>query len=91
MESDFQYPHDKLKCPQDNSRIPVVLLGCGSFNPVSIMHLRLFSMLSLSLPLNSLDMAKDALQLDNNYEVLGGYLSPVSDGTFLFKQISYRQ
>lgn len=28
---------DKMKC-----RIPVVLLACGSFNPITNMHLRLF-------------------------------------------------
>ena len=45
----------------------VCLLACGSFNPPTVMHMRL------------LEMCRDHLTQEG-YEVVGGYLSPVSDG-----------
>ncbi|XP_057593771.1 nicotinamide/nicotinic acid mononucleotide adenylyltransferase 3 [Hippopotamus amphibius kiboko] len=49
------------------SRIPVVLLACGSFNPITNMHLRLF------------EVARDHLHLTGRYQVIGGIISPVND------------
>ena len=43
-----------------------ILISCGSFNPPTIMHLRLF------------ELAKDNLT-DCGYEVLGGIVSPTHD------------
>ena len=43
-----------------------ILLSCGSFNPPTVMHLRLF------------ELAKDQLS-KNGYDVLGGIMSPVHD------------
>uniref|UniRef100_UPI00358F03D0 nicotinamide/nicotinic acid mononucleotide adenylyltransferase 1 n=1 Tax=Myxine glutinosa TaxID=7769 RepID=UPI00358F03D0 len=48
-------------------RQPVILLMCGSFNPITNMHLRLF------------EIARDYLQDDGRYQVVKGILSPVSD------------
>ncbi|CAE1265104.1 NMNAT [Acanthosepion pharaonis] len=45
----------------------VVLLSCGSFNPVTNMHLRMF------------ELARDALQRTGNFKVIAGIISPVSD------------
>jgi len=45
----------------------VILIACGSFNPITIMHLRL------------LEMTRDYFN-ENGYEVIGGYFSPVGDG-----------
>lgn len=45
---------------------PVVLVACGSFNPPTIAHLRM------------MELARDAMTAQG-YDVLGGYLSPVSD------------
>uniref|UniRef100_A0A8D1A583 Nicotinamide nucleotide adenylyltransferase 3 n=1 Tax=Sus scrofa TaxID=9823 RepID=A0A8D1A583_PIG len=53
---------DKMK-----SRIPVVLLACGSFNPITNMHLRLF------------EVARDHLHQTGRYQVVGGIISPVND------------
>lgn len=53
---------DKMK-----SRIPVVLLACGSFNPITNMHLRLF------------EVARDHLHQTGMYQVIRGIISPVSD------------
>ncbi|KAM9789833.1 nicotinamide/nicotinic acid mononucleotide adenylyltransferase 3 [Neosynchiropus ocellatus] len=49
-------------------RIPVVLLACGSFNPITNQHMRLF------------ELAKDHMQNTGQYQVVGGIVSPVSDG-----------
>ena len=44
---------------------PLVLVACGSFSPITFMHLRLF------------EMAKDKLQ--EEFDVIAGYISPVHD------------
>ncbi|XP_003789487.1 nicotinamide/nicotinic acid mononucleotide adenylyltransferase 3 [Otolemur garnettii] len=49
------------------SRIPVVLLACGSFNPITNMHLRLF------------EVARDHLHQTGKYQVVQGIISPVND------------
>ncbi|NXA31148.1 NMNA3 adenylyltransferase, partial [Eudromia elegans] len=49
------------------SRIPLVLLACGSFNPITNMHMRLF------------ELARDHLHQTGQYEVTEGIVSPVSD------------
>lgn len=49
------------------NRIPVVLLACGSFNPITNMHLRLF------------EVARDHLHQTGIYQVVGGIISPVGD------------
>jgi len=61
---------DKLTCRlragAEGAQQPVVLLGCGSFNPPTLMHLRMFEAARAALTQEGLD-------------VLGGYLSPVND------------
>ncbi|XP_075046363.1 nicotinamide/nicotinic acid mononucleotide adenylyltransferase 1-like isoform X2 [Mixophyes fleayi] len=46
----------------------VVLLATGSFNPITVMHLRLF------------ELARDYLHGTGRYKVVKGIISPVSDG-----------
>ncbi|XP_074640488.1 nicotinamide/nicotinic acid mononucleotide adenylyltransferase 1-like [Tubulanus polymorphus] len=46
----------------------VVLIACGSFNPITIMHLRMF------------ELARDVLQRNGSCKVIAGIISPVSDG-----------
>ncbi|KAJ6656879.1 hypothetical protein lerEdw1_003210 [Lerista edwardsae] len=55
--------------PMENSdsRTEVVLLACGSFNPITNMHLRLF------------ELARDYLHETGKYKVVKGILSPVGD------------
>ncbi|XP_020901256.1 nicotinamide/nicotinic acid mononucleotide adenylyltransferase 3 isoform X2 [Exaiptasia diaphana] len=47
--------------------VKVILLSCGSFNPVTHMHLRLF------------EIARDALHRTGLFKVLEGVISPVND------------
>ncbi|XP_035015999.1 nicotinamide/nicotinic acid mononucleotide adenylyltransferase 1-like [Hippoglossus stenolepis] len=46
----------------------VVLLACGSFNPITNMHLRMF------------ELARDHLEDTGQYKVVSGIISPVGDG-----------
>ncbi|XP_018589409.1 nicotinamide/nicotinic acid mononucleotide adenylyltransferase 1 [Scleropages formosus] len=46
----------------------VVLLSCGSFNPITNMHLRMF------------ELARDYLEDTGKYRVVKGIISPVGDG-----------
>ncbi|KPM40254.1 hypothetical protein AK830_g6306, partial [Neonectria ditissima] len=63
----FEFPAHRLQCLSDSSRIPLVLVACGSFSPITYLHLRMFS------------MARDHAR-NEGFEVVAGYLSPVSDG-----------
>ncbi|KAI1882980.1 hypothetical protein AGOR_G00240470 [Albula goreensis] len=49
------------------SRIPLVLLACGSFNPITHQHMRLF------------ELARDHMHQTGQFQVVGGIVSPVSD------------
>ncbi|XP_008431903.1 nicotinamide/nicotinic acid mononucleotide adenylyltransferase 3 [Poecilia reticulata] len=49
-------------------RAPLVLLACGSFNPITNQHMRLF------------ELARDHMHSTGRFEVVGGIVSPVSDG-----------
>ncbi|KAA3471534.1 nicotinamide/nicotinic acid mononucleotide adenylyltransferase isoform X1 [Gossypium australe] len=61
-------PLDKLCLPSitNGEKIYVVLVATGSFNPPTLMHLRMF------------ELARDALN-SNGFCVIGGYMSPVND------------
>lgn len=52
---------------RNSSKTPVVLVACGSFSPVTYLHLRMF------------EMARDFIKQSTDFEVVGGYLSPVND------------
>jgi len=58
---------EKMKTISSIDRQPVILVACGSFNPITIMHLRL------------MEMTRDYFN-DCGYEVIAGYFSPVGDG-----------
>jgi len=64
----YEFPHHRLsQTLRDPAKTPVVLVACGSFSPVTYLHLRMF------------EMAKDYVRQNTDFEILGGYLSPVSD------------
>ncbi|KAI0026172.1 Nucleotidylyl transferase [Xylariomycetidae sp. FL0641] len=64
----YRFPSHRLRMQQrDSNRTPLVLVACGSFSPITYLHLRMF------------EMANDYARINTNYEVVGGYLSPVSD------------
>jgi len=63
--AEWTLPVQKL-APGDGKTPKVVLLACGSFSPVTFMHLRMF------------EQAKDHA-IRNGINVVGGYFSPVTD------------
>ena len=64
----YSFPNHRLQTiVQNPKKTPVVLVGCGSFSPVTYLHLRMF------------EMAKDYIRQYTDFEIVGGYLSPVSD------------
>ena len=66
----YEFPHHRLaRTLKDPSKTPLVLVACGSFSPITHMHHRMF------------EMAVDHVRqnMSDEYEVVGGYMSPVSD------------
>ncbi|KAJ2924275.1 hypothetical protein H1R20_g12821, partial [Candolleomyces eurysporus] len=64
----YSFPHHRLqRVMKDSAKTPVVLVACGSFSPVTYLHLRMF------------EMAKDYIRHNTDFEIVGAYLSPVSD------------
>ncbi len=65
---DYSFPYHRLTRTLRNAeKQPIVLVACGSFSPVTYLHLRMF------------EMAKDYVRQNTDFEIVGGYLSPVSD------------
>ncbi|TPX41053.1 hypothetical protein SeMB42_g05756 [Synchytrium endobioticum] len=65
----YAFPKHRLKSVMEfPDREPVVLVACGSFSPITYLHLRMF------------EMAMDYFADQTQFEVLGGYFSPVADG-----------
>lgn len=64
----YTFPDQKMTPSlRDESREPLVLVSCGSFSPITYLHLRMF------------EMCKDWVKSHTNFEIVGGFLSPVSD------------
>ncbi|CAO1626971.1 unnamed protein product [Sympodiomycopsis kandeliae] len=67
-KADYNFPRHRLPLKmRDESKIPLVIVACGSFSPPTYLHLRIF------------EMAKDQVIESGKYELLAGYYSPVSD------------
>ncbi|KAF0357401.1 nicotinate nicotinamide nucleotide adenylyltransferase [Gigaspora margarita] len=65
---DYFFPTHRLKSRlEDNTKEPLVIVACGSFSPITYLHLRIF------------EMAKDYIIDNTHFEIIGGYYSPVSD------------
>jgi len=64
-DTSIEFPKNKLQQGSSSQKL-IAFVACGSFNPITYMHLRLF------------EQAKDHAQT-LNLSVVGGYFSPVSD------------
>jgi len=65
---EYRFPDSRLKKKMDDpSKTPLLLVACGSFSPITFLHLRMFV------------MAADYVKHNTEFEMIGGYLSPVSD------------
>ncbi|KAF2713416.1 nicotinamide mononucleotide adenylyltransferase 1 [Pleomassaria siparia CBS 279.74] len=66
--NNYIFPTDRLrKTLSDSDKIPLVLVSCGSFSPPTNLHLRMF------------EEAADYCEFETNFEVVGGFFSPVGD------------
>lgn len=66
--ADYSFPRHRLPLQmRDESKVPLIIVACGSFSPPTYLHLRIF------------EMAKDQIIESGKYELLAGYYSPVSD------------
>jgi nicotinamide mononucleotide adenylyltransferase len=64
----YKFPTERLKKTLSNSsKTPLVLVSCGSFSPPTNLHLRMF------------EEAADYCEFDTDFEVVGGFFSPVGD------------
>lgn len=64
----YEFPSSRLRARiEDSERTPLVLIACGSFSPITFLHLRMF------------EMAADYARFNSNFEVCGAYLSCVGD------------
>ncbi|KAI9217029.1 hypothetical protein BC828DRAFT_392169 [Blastocladiella britannica] len=64
----YQFPTERLQRRMtDAAKEPLVLVACGSYSPITYLHLRMF------------EMAMDWVKEDARFEMLGGYFSPVHD------------
>lgn len=65
---DYAFPESRLKRKMDDpDKTPLLLVACGSFSPITYLHMRMF------------EMAADYVKFSTDFELIGGYLSPVSD------------
>ncbi|KAI9187666.1 Nicotinamide/nicotinic acid mononucleotide adenylyltransferase 1 [Blastocladiella emersonii ATCC 22665] len=65
----YTFPTERLQLvQQDPRKEPLVLVACGSYSPITYLHLRMF------------EMAMDSVSEAGRFEMLGGYFSPVHDG-----------
>lgn len=68
MTQNYVFPTEKLRSVLvDESKTPLVLLSCGSFSPITFLHLRMF------------EMCRDWVRGNSKYEVVACYISPVAD------------
>ncbi|CCK68978.1 nicotinamide-nucleotide adenylyltransferase NMA1 KNAG_0B05450 [Huiozyma naganishii CBS 8797] len=64
----YEFPTHRLaKRLSDPNKLPLVIVACGSFSPITYLHLRMF------------EMALDDINEQTRFEVVGGYYSPVND------------
>ncbi|CEP61041.1 nicotinamide-nucleotide adenylyltransferase NMA2 LALA0_S02e05424g [Lachancea lanzarotensis] len=64
----YSFPAHRLQKELRNpNKLPLIVVACGSFSPITYLHLRMF------------EMALDAISEQTRFEVVGGYYSPVSD------------
>ncbi|RFU72459.1 nicotinamide-nucleotide adenylyltransferase 2 [Trichoderma arundinaceum] len=65
----YKFPHQNLKRRLTRpDRVPLVLVACGSFSPVTTLHLQMFELAE-----------KYVKQNDPGFEIVGNYMSPCSD------------
>lgn len=82
-EQQYAFPASKMKAPEIKETVitaekddGVVLVSCGSFNPITTMHMRIFGMVEKNTNY-WIESAKDYFEKELQVPVLGGFCSPV--------------
>ena len=64
----YEFPASRLRSRiESRDRVPVVFVACGSFSPITNLHLRMF------------ELAADHARFNTEFEVVGAYISCVGD------------
>ncbi|VUC33601.1 unnamed protein product [Clonostachys rosea] len=76
----YEFPSHRLKRTCDPNRQPLILVACGSFSPITFLHLRMFPMgrdhaWNEATPPTSQLSHYQILTWTQGFEVVGGYLS----------------
>ncbi|KAF1798682.1 hypothetical protein FB192DRAFT_1438895 [Mucor lusitanicus] len=91
FDDNYSFPRQLIpETMKDDSKIPLVIVACGSYSPITYLHLRMFGKEHCqdghwsvdAHPLFAgycVEMAKDHLNERTDYELVAGYYSPVSD------------
>jgi hypothetical protein len=67
LSQEYAFPHDKLRRRlRGANKTPLVLVACGSFSPVTVLHLDMF------------ELAERHIER-TKFEIVGNYMSPCSD------------
>lgn len=64
----YEFPTTRLRSRiESDERTPAVFVACGSFSPITFLHMRMF------------ELAADHARFNTNFEVVGAYISCVGD------------
>lgn len=81
--SPYTFPVDKLRQRLTRpGKTPLVLVACGSYSPITVLHVQMFAMAERHVQASSSQQQPADGQLRSaagDFEVVGSYLSPVSD------------
>ncbi len=79
--SPYTFPTDKLRRRLTRpGKTPLVLVACGSYSPITVLHVQMFAMAERYVQSSSSQQpANGQPHSAADFEVVGSYLSPVSD------------
>lgn len=77
--SPYTFPVDKLRKRLTRpGKTPLVLVACGSYSPITVLHVQMFNMAERHVESTPRQSPGDG-STGPDFEVVGSYLSPVSD------------
>ncbi|TQV95925.1 nicotinamide mononucleotide adenylyltransferase [Cordyceps javanica] len=78
--SPYTFPIDKLRQRLTRpGKTPLVLVACGSYSPITVLHVQMFSMAERHVESSAQQRPAGEQHGAVDFEVVGSYLSPVSD------------
>ncbi|KAM3502887.1 hypothetical protein MY11210_008920 [Beauveria gryllotalpidicola] len=78
--SPYTFPVDKLRRRLTRpGKTPLVLVACGSYSPITVLHVQMFHMAERHVQSAQQQQQQQQRSSAADFEVVGSYLSPVSD------------